>query len=102
MPEIHFTETNVRNRFNLPDKSNPDLKIGTKRIDVKSPFSAEKIVTCANDAARQGSTACITDDRCIITKESISYWKRLIFSDNNYNQDEVHFVIDGVLYTEKR
>ncbi|MCI6642923.1 MAG: hypothetical protein MSH18_01795 [Bacteroidales bacterium] len=59
MPEIHSSETDIRRRFNLPDKSNPDLNVSGGWIDVKSPFSISKIIKNANQASAQGGVACI-------------------------------------------
>ena len=102
MSEIHASETHVRALFGLPEKSNPDLKVVDTFIDVKSPFSVENIVKNATKSSRQGAIACITDDHCIITYKDMMYWKNIIMEDGNYIKDEVHFIIDGVLYKHKR
>lgn len=62
----------------------------------------ENIVRNAIQASRQGAIACITDDHCIMTFADMMHWKGKIMSDPNYTKDEVHFIIDGMLYKHKR
>mgnify|MGYP007056166119 CR=1 FL=1 len=102
MPEIHKSEMQIRTLMGLPEKSNPDLKVVDTFIDVKSPFSVDNIVKNATKYSRQGAIACITDDHCVITFKDMIYWKNKIMEDGNYTKDEVHFIIDGVLYKHKR
>lgn len=71
-------------------------------LAVKSPFSVDNIVKNATKSSRQGAIACITDDHCVITFKDMIYWKNKIMEDGNYTKDEVHFIIDGVLYKHKR
>lgn len=76
MPEIHSSERNIRELLGLPEKSNPDLKVGGRWIDVKSPFSTSTIIANANHAAKQGAIACITDDHCVIELSKINGMER--------------------------
>lgn len=98
MPEIHVSEKDVRSRLGLPSNANPDLNVGGRWIDVKSPFSTGKIVSNANQASSQGGIACITDDHCIIPKEALPNLAGQVFRDPHYKQKEVHFIVDGILY----
>ncbi len=98
MPEIHSSERNIRELLGLPEKSNPDLKVGGRWIDVKSPFSTSTIIANANHAAKQGAIACITDDHCVIELSKINGYGKKILDDPNYHFNEVHFVVDGKLY----
>lgn len=102
LPEVHASEKAFRERLKLPEKSNPDLRVDGTFIDVKSPFSIDTVVASAMHAARQGAQACITDDHCVISKNSIPWFTRKIFRDKNYPYDVVYFIIDGVLYEERR
>ncbi len=96
MPEIHYSETDVRKRLGIPsEKANPDLKVGDKWVDVKSPFNTFNIVRNANQAAEQGSIACITDDHCIISSDGVEKFAERIFKSEYYTQDIVYFIIDG-------
>ncbi len=96
MPEIHYSETDVRKRLGIPsEKANPDLKVRDKWVDVKSPFNTFNIVRNANQAAEQGSIACITDDHCIISQKDAQIWAKKVFDDINYTQDVIYFIIDG-------
>lgn len=97
MPEIHESETEIRERLGIPTKKkNPDLKVGCKWIDVKSPLSFEKIVVNANKASLQGGIACITDD--FIKINETSHLAKNILKSKDYAMDEVHFFVDGILY----
>ena len=98
LPEIHISESKIRNELGLPPKSNPDIKKGNVFIDVKSPFSTSNIVNNANDASQQGAIACITDDHCIIHESSIINFAKRILDNKYYLFDEVHFVVNGQLY----
>lgn len=98
MPEIHKSETEVRNRLGLQGNSNPDLRVGEKWIDVKSPFSPRNFTSNANDAFNQGSVPCITDDLCFIDKSKIKYYAKRIFNDKNNSLSEIYFVVEGKLY----
>lgn len=102
MPEIHRSESAVRQRFGLPDKSNPDLKVGNEWVDVKSPFSIETLSSNACDAQKQGAIACITDDMCILKVADLDKYARYVFRSQGYHQDKVYFIIDGVLYKYNR
>lgn len=98
LPEIHASETDVRNHLGLPEKKNPDLMFGNTFVDVKSPFSSRNIVTNANDACKQNAIACITDHLCHIDKNKIGLLARKVLSDKNYTRDTVFFVVENKLY----
>lgn len=98
MPEIHRSETEVRNRLGLQGNSNPDLRVGEKWVDVKSPFSIKTIVSNANAAFKQDAIPCITDDLCFIDKRKIKDFARRIFNDPNNTLQEVYFVVENKLY----
>lgn len=100
MSEIHYSEQSARNLLGYPSgRTNPDIKIKNGLwIDVKSPFSLSNLVTNANQANRQGAIACITDDHCKIDRLGIEQLSRRVFADAHYLADEIHFIIDGVLY----
>lgn len=97
MPEIHESEIEIRRRLGIPTpKKNPDLKVGSYWVDVKSPQNIEKIVVNANKAAIQGAIACITDD--FIDLSDMDELAINILSSECYTQPEVHFYSQGVLY----
>ena len=98
LPEIHYSEVDIRKQLGLPDKKNPDLIVGNTFVDVKSPFASSNIVTNANRACKQNATACITDHLCYIDKKNVETFARKVLKDENYTKDTVFFVIEGELY----
>ena len=98
LPEIHYGEKTIRNLLGLTGKSNPDLKVGADLIDVKSPFSTSNIVRNANDAAKQGAYACITDHLAFIDETKIKYYAQKILQDPHYTKDTVYFVVNNKLH----
>jgi SPP1 gp7 family putative phage head morphogenesis protein len=102
MPEIHVSEADVRQRLGLIGKSNPDLKVGSEWVDVKSPFSIETISSNACEAQKQNAIACITDDMCILKVSDLEKYAGYVFRSQGYHQDKVYFIVDGVLYKYNR
>jgi SPP1 gp7 family putative phage head morphogenesis protein len=102
MPEIHRSESAVRQRFGLPDKSNPDLKVGNEWVDVKSPFSVEAISDNACAAQKQNAIACITDDMCVLKVDDLKDYARKVLYSQGYHKDKVYFIVDGELYKYNR
>ena len=98
LPEIHYSEVDIRKQLGLPDKKNPDLIVGNTFVDVKSPFASSNIVTNANRACKQNAIACITDHLCYIDKKNVETFARKVLKDENYTKDTVFFVIEGELY----
>lgn len=115
-PEVdrHAEEARKQIYPGLPSKnnrSNPDLtteKYGY--IDVKSPFNKSNIVRNANLAYKQNAIAVITDLMLDAQKEEIIFeeiekFTERIFSernvnqqgDHNYNREEVHWYVKGIL-----
>ena len=98
LPEIHISETSIRQTLNLPGKSNPDLLVGSVFVDVKSPYSENEISQNACRAFQQGAIACITDDHCVLRESMLDQYARRVLHSQGYGKTEVHFVINGVLY----
>ena len=98
LPEIHKSETSIRQILNLPGESNPDLLVGSVFVDVKSPYRIEEISKNACRAYQQGGIACITDDHCIIREDQLPKYADWVLRSQGYHFDEVHFIVDGVLY----
>ena len=98
LPEIHVSETGIRQKLNLSGKSNPDLLVGNVFVDVKSPFAIEEISQNACRAYQQGAIACITDDHCVIKEDQLPKYADWVLRSQGYHFDEVHFVVNGVLY----
>lgn len=97
MPEIHASETEIRQRLGIPTKNkNPDLKVGEQWVDVKSPLSRDKIVTNANKASSQGAIVCFTDD--FIDFRNMENIAKNVLAHDEYHFDEVHFYSGGALY----
>lgn len=102
MPEIHASETSIRNLLGLPEKKNPDLAVGNMFVDVKSPFSEDGISSNASKAAKQGARVCITDHLCILNENNIDLYARWVFKNPTYPFNEAFFVINGKLYEKRR
>lgn len=103
MPEVYVSEHDARKKLGLNKiTGNPDLRVDNKFIDVKSPFTARRILANANSASKQGAIVCITDDFIVITKEEAEQKSENIFRNDNYLPDEVHFMIDGNIVKYKR
>ena len=102
MPEIHESEIKIRKQLGLVNKSNPDLKVGDTFVDVKSPFSVKQLASNATSASKQGAIACITDDHCILEESEIDNYAERVFKNKSYLKEEVHFVINGVLYKKHK
>lgn len=98
LPEIHVSETVIRNTLNLIGSANPDLCVGSAFVDVKSPFSIEDMTSNACRAYKQNAIACITDDHCVLKVEHLPRYANKVLRSQGYHMDEVHFVIDGTLY----
>lgn len=102
MPEIHVSETDVRQRLGLTGKSNPDLKVGKEWVDVKSPFSIKEINANACKAQQQNAIACITDNHCVLDIEMVPNYAQRIFRSQGYSQNTVYFIVEGKLYKYDR
>ena len=99
LPEIHISETVIRQALRLQGKSNPDLFVGSGIfVDVKSPFSVEEINSNACRAYKQNAIACITDDHCVLKVEHLNRYADKVLRSQGYHMSEVHFVINGILY----
>ena len=62
----------------------------------------KNMVRNANAAFSQGAYACITDYLCFLDRFKIRDYAKAIYGAGVYTKDEVHFIIDGVLYKHKR
>ena len=98
LPEIHKDETSIRQVLGLSGKTNPDLLVGNILVDVKSPYSVEEISKNACRAYKQGAIACITDDHCVIKEDQLPMYAERVLQSQGYHFDEVHFVVNGILY----
>ena len=98
LPEIHFSEVEIRTRLGLQGTKNPDLIVGTDFVDIKSPFDVRNIVRNANSACSQNSIACITDHLCLLDENKIRIYARAVFMDKNYTKDKLYFIINNKLY----
>ena len=98
IPNIHESETKIRQQLGLQGKRNPDLWVGNDFVDVKSPFSAKNIVRNANEAFLQGAYACVTDHLCFLDKSKIKDYAKAIYRAEQYKKEAVFFVIDNKLY----
>lgn len=77
IPNIHESETQIRQRLGLQGRTNPDLFVGNDFVDVKSPFNVKNMVRNANAAFSQGAYACITD-HLFFTALGVQFLKKLI------------------------
>lgn len=102
LPEIHKSETYIRDLLGLPEMKNPDLVVGSTFIDVKSPFAEDGISSNASKAARQGARVCITDHLCFLNERNIDQYAHWIFKNPAYPFNEAYFVINGKLYEKRR
>lgn len=102
LPEIHKSETKLRNYLGFPETANPDLNVNGFFVDVKSPFNTGNIVKNANKSQKQSSIVCITDDHCVIKKKDIYKYAEKIFNDSYYKHDDVWFCIDNNLIKIQR
>lgn len=98
IPNIHESETQIRQRLGLQGKTNPDLFVGNDFVDVKSPFNVKNMVRNANAAFSQGAYACITDHLCFLDRFKIRDYAKAIYGAGVYTKDSVFFVIDNKLY----
>lgn len=107
LPEINQKERTIRNLIfrNLRSKtSNPDLRIGSIFYDIKRPKAIKNIVGNANGASKQGAIAVISDsqlDKALTDKIMLERAKD-IFSNENYQFNEVVFLRDGELIVFNR
>lgn len=103
LPEVYMSEHDARTKLGIDKVSgNPDLRVDNQLIDVKSPFSARKILANANHSSKQGAIVCITDDFIILSKEEAKQKSENIFNSKHYKHDEVHFMIEGNILKYKR
>ena len=99
LPEIHESETDIRKKFGLVGKANPDLRTSKYGlVDVKSPFSYKKIEKNAIKASKQGAIVCITDDHLLLQKSKLEQLSKAILYNRDYTKKEVHWVVNGILY----